>query len=40
MAAKFPPLLFYDVEKGLIGAFSGLYAVDVLQGFLTLYGRL
>lgn len=40
MAAKFLPSLFCDVEKGLIKAFSGVYAVDALQGFLTLYGRL
>lgn len=40
MAAKFPPLLLYDVEKGLIEAFPGVYAVDALQGFLTLYGRI
>jgi hypothetical protein len=39
-AAKFLPLFFYDVEKGLIRAFSRLYAVDASLGRLTLYGRL
>jgi hypothetical protein len=39
MDVKFPPLFLCDVEKGLIRAFSCIYAVDALQGGLTLYGR-
>lgn len=39
MDVKFPPLFLCDVEKGLIGAFSCLYAVDALPEGLSLYGR-
>ncbi len=39
MGVKFPPLFLDDVEKGLFGAFSRLYAVDALHVQLTRYGR-
>ncbi len=39
MAVKFPPFFLCDVEKGRFRAFSRFYAVDALQGQVTLYGR-
>ena len=39
MDAKFPPSFLCDVDKGLKGAFSRLYAVDALLGHLTVSGR-
>jgi hypothetical protein len=38
MDAKFPPFLFYDVEKGAFRAFSRADAVDVYETGMNVSG--
>jgi hypothetical protein len=38
MGVKFPPFLFYDVDKGAFRAFSRIHAVDVYETDMNVSG--